>query len=305
MNNTAVSRSRTGPLRKKPWGFILVCTLPAFLLVFFFTLFPALRALVMSFTDATAMNLTENRWLGLENYQYMFHDHLFIQALGNTLKLMAVVPVVTLAVSLILAGTLDQTRIREKGVYRTIYFFPSIISMTVIAIVWSFVFHPNMGLLNNILEKLSLGSLTHAWLGEQKTALWCVAVTLVWQAAGYYMIMYIAAMGGIPGELYEAATLDGAGPIRRFISVTLPLLKDIVGITYILSLSGTINLSFVLVTIMTGGGPNGTSSVLLQYMYEQGFRNGNFGYAMAITVFTLSISILLSAASRRITRHSA
>ncbi len=288
---------------KKPVLFIALCTVPTFLLTFYFTLLPTLRALFMSFTDATSMNLTNNRFIGLENYAYMFRDSYFLQALGNTLKLMAVVPIVTLVISLVLGVALDQTKIKDKGIYRSIYFFPSIISMTVIAIVWSFFFHPNMGLLNSFLDWTGLESLKHAWLGEQGTALWCVGVALIWQAAGYYMVMYIAALGGISPELYEAATIDGAGQIRKFFSITVPLLRDIIGITYVLALSGTINLSFVLVTIMTDGGPSGSSSVLLQYMYKQGFKNGSFGYAMAITVFTLAISIVLSFVSRKLTNR--
>ena len=143
-----------------------------------------------------------------------------------------------------------------------------------------------------------------SWLGDSKTALWCIAFTLLWQAAGYYMVMHIAAMDGISPEIYESATLDGASAWRKLISITMPLMKDIIGITFVLALSGTINLSFVLSQVMTGGGPNGASSVLLQYMYTQGFVNGNFGYAMAITVFTLAISVALSMLSRKLTDAS-
>lgn len=289
---------------RNPILFIMITTVPAFILTIYFILFPTLKALLMSFTDATSMNLTNNNWINFENYTYMFKDKSFIQSLSNTLQLMIVVPFVTLTISLILGASLEQSKLKEKKFYRTVYFFPSIISMTVIAIVWSFIFHPNMGLLNNLLDIFRLSGLKHAWLGEQKTAKWCVAAALIWQAAGYYMIMYIAAMGSISKGIYEAATIDGAGGVRKFLSITLPLLKDIIGITYVLSLSGTINLSFILVTIMTGGGPNGSSSVLLQYMYQQGFKYGSFGYAMAITVFTLSLSILLSLISRFLTQKN-
>lgn len=146
--------------------------------------------------------------------------------------------------------------------------------------------------------------LQRSWLGDSKTALWCIAFTLLWQAAGYYMVMHIAAMDGISPEIYESATLDGASAWRKLVSITMPLMKDIIGITFVLALSGTINLSFVLSQVMTGGGPNGASSVLLQYMYTQGFVNGNFGYAMAITVFTLAISVALSMLSRKLTDAS-
>lgn len=191
-----------------------------------------------------------------------------------------------------------------KELYRTIFYFPNIVSLTVVGIIWSFVFHPNVGIINKILGAVGLESLQRSWLGDSKTALWCIAFTLLWQAAGYYMVMHIAAMDGISPEIYESATLDGASAWRKLISITMPLMKDIIGITFVLALSGTINLSFVLSQVMTGGGPNGASSVLLQYMYTQGFVNGNFGYAMAITVFTLAISVALSMLSRKLTDAS-
>ena len=158
-----------------------------------------------------------------------------------------------------------------------------------------------MGILNSFLNGVGLSAWAKSWLGDGSTALWCIAVTLIWQATGYYMVMHIAAMDGISSEIYEAATIDGAGPVRKMFSITLPLIKDIIGITFVLALSGTINLSFTLSKVMTGGGPNGASSVLLQYMYTQAFINGTFGYAMAITVFTLIISIALSMVSRKLT----
>ena len=234
-----------------------------------FTIWPTVQALYLSFTNATSLGLN-NKFVALDNYIYMFHDKSFIQALKNTAKLMAVVPVITIFCSLVLA----------------------------------FVFHPNVGIINKILGAVGLESLQRSWLGDSKTALWCIAFTLLWQAAGYYMVMHIAAMDGISPEIYESATLDGASAWRKLISITMPLMKDIIGITFVLALSGTINLSFVLSQVMTGGGPNGASSVLLQYMYTQGFVNGNFGYAMAITVFTLAISVALSMLSRKLTDAS-
>lgn len=288
--------------QKKPTLFICVCIIPTLLLSVFFMIVPTLRAFALSFTDATAMSL-DYKFVFLDNYKYMFTDSEFIMALKNTLKLMLVVPIVTLALSLLFAFLLTQTKLREKELYRVIFFFPSIMSLTVVGIVWSFVFNPSMGILNDLLTKIGLDRMTNAWLGDAKTALWCVAVTLIWQAVGYYLVMYIAAIDGISPEVYESATIDGAGLFRKLISITLPLLKDIIGITFVLSLSGTINLSFVVVNIMTNGGPAGASSVLLQYMYSQAFVNSNFGYAMAIAIFTLFISFVLSFASRILTNR--
>lgn len=285
--------------RRNPAGFICVCVLPALILTLFFTILPTIRACLLSFTNATALSLNP-KFCGLENYLYMFRDKSFLQALGNTFKLLAVVPVVTIALALILAFVIHQSKLPERGLYRTVLYFPNLVSMTVVGIIWSFVFHPTMGLLTSLMKKVGLGQFVLPWAGDSRTALWCIAVALVWQAIGYYMIMHIAAMDGISPEIYEAATLDGASSTRKFISITIPLMKNIIGITFVLAMSGTLVLSFVLSQVMTGGGPNGASTVLLKYMYEQGFVNGNFGYAMAISVFSLAISIVLSLISRRL-----
>ena len=288
MKNRQNRQKKAQPL---PVLFICISVLPAVILTLMFTIWPTVQALYLSFTNATSLGLN-NKFVALDNYIYMFHDKSFIQALINTAKLMAVVPV------------LNQCKLKEMVLYRTIFYFPNIVSLTVVGIIWSFVFHPNVGIVNKILGAVGLESLQRSWLGDSKTALWCIAFTLLWQAAGYYMVMHIAAMDGISPEIYESATLDGASAWRKLISITMPLMKDIIGITFVLALSGTINLSFVLSQVMTGGGPNGASSVLLQYMYTQGFVNGNFGYAMAITVFTLAISVALSMLSRKLTDAS-
>lgn len=300
MKNRQNRQKKAQPL---PILFICISVLPAVILTLMFTIWPTVQALYLSFTNATSLGLN-NKFVWLDNYIYMFHDKSFIQALKNTAKLMAVVPVITIFCSLVLAFVLNQCKLKEMVLYRTLFYFPNIVSLTVVGIIWSFVFHPNVGIINKILGAVGLESLQRSWLGDSKTALWCIAFTLLWQAAGYYMVMHIAAMDGISPEIYESATLDGASAWRKLVSITMPLMKDIIGITFVLALSGTINLSFVLSQVMTGGGPNGASSVLLQYMYTQGFVNGNFGYAMAITVFTLAISVALSMLSRKLTDAS-
>lgn len=300
MKNRQNRQKKAQPL---PVLFICISVLPAVILTLMFTIWPTVQALYLSFTNATSLGLN-NKFVWLDNYIYMFHDKSFIQALINTAKLMAVVPVITIFCSLVLAFVLNQCKLKEMVLYRTIFYFPNIVSLTVVGIIWSFVFYPNVGIVNKILGAVGLESLQRSWLGDSKTALWCIAFTLLWQAAGYYMVMHIAAMDGISPEIYESATLDGASAWRKLVSITMPLMKDIIGITFVLALSGTINLSFVLSQVMTGGGPNGASSVLLQYMYTQGFVNGNFGYAMAITVFTLAISVALSMLSRKLTDAS-
>ena len=249
---------------------------------------PMVNAIYLSFTSSTALSVGFNsKFVFLDNYKYMFQDKDFLQALFNTLKLMLVIPAVTIFLSLVFAFILTQGQLKEKSFYRTVFFFPSIVSMTVVGIVWSFVFNPTRGILNHMLDLFHLSTWKHAWLGEGKTALWCIGAALVWQAIGYYMVMHVA-------------SIDGATGVQKFFRITIPLLRRSIGTTYILSLSGTINLSFTLSNVMTGGGPNGASSVLLQYMYTQGMRNANFGYAMAIAMFTLILAIVLAMISKKV-----
>ncbi len=273
---------------KKPKLFIALCTLPALILTIIFMIVPMVNAVYLSFTSSTALSVGFNsKFVFLDNYIYMFQDKDFIRALLNTFKLMLVIPAVTIFLSLIFAFILTQGELQEKSFYRTVFFFPSIISMTVVGIVWSFVFNPTRGILNHLLDMFHLSTWKHAWLGEGKTALWCIGAALVWQAIGYYMVMHVA-------------SIDGATGTQKFFKITIPLLRKSIGTTYILSLSGTINLSFTLSNVMTGGGPNGASSVLLQYMYTQGMRNANFGYAMAIAMFTLVLAIIIAIISRKL-----
>ena len=286
---------------KKPKLFIALCTLPALILTIVFMIAPMLNAIYLSFTSSTALSVGFNsKFVFFDNYIYMFRDKDFLQALYNTFKLMLVIPAVTIFLSLVFAFILTQGQLKEKSFYRTVFFFPSIVSMTVVGIVWSFVFNPTRGIFNHMLDLFHLSTWKHAWLGEGKTVLWCIGAALVWQAVGYYMVMHVASIDGISQEVYEAASIDGATGVQKFFEITIPLLRKSIGTTYILSLSGTINLSFTLSNVMTGGGPNGASSVLLQYMYTQGMRNANFGYAMAIAMFTLILAVILAMISRKL-----
>lgn len=287
---------------KIPVFFIAFSVIPPVALMVLFMIMPTIEAFRLSFTNSTGMGGSYD-FIGLKNYIYMFQDSLFILSLKNTIKLMAVIPLIRVILALIFAFVLTQTKLKERGIYRVIYFMPSIISLTVIGIIFSFIFNPTMGSLNNMLTKVGLGQLALAWLGDSRTALWCIGVTLVWQSTGYYMVMHIAAIDGISPDIMEAATIDGAGQFQKLVKIILPLLKNIIGITYVLSLSGTLALSFILSKVMTAGGPSGSSTVLLQYMYQQAFTNSNFGYAMAIAIFTLIISISLSVISRGLTNR--
>jgi N-acetylglucosamine transport system permease protein len=295
------ARARNSPA-SLPAGFIVVCVLPALILAVLFILIPACNALRMSFTNAVSMSASGGvRFIGVENYVYLFtRDRNFHRALWNTFRLMAVVPALTVFIGLCLAFMLTQIKLKEREVYRVLFFFPSVISLTVVGVVWACLFDPRAGgVVNKLIGLWGAGPVP--WLGDERYALWCIALVLIWQAAGYYMVMHIAAIDGIALDIYEAAAIDGAGSVHKFFLITVPLLKDIIGITWVLSLSGTINLSYILSSVMTNGGPGNATLVLLQHIYKTAFGgSANFGYAMSITVFSLALAFGLSSISRRL-----
>lgn len=287
---------------KKLRLFLCACILPAAALLFYIVLVPTVKVFSMSLFNQTAMSATRT-FARLDNYAYLLKDEYFLQALSNTFRLMLGVTLSTLALALLMAVVITQSRLREKKFYRVVMFLPSILSTTVIGMLWTFIYNPNMGLLNNFLDKLGLGFWSHAWLGDPKVALLAVAIVLVWTNAGYYMVMYIAGIDSISPDVYEAATIDGAGELAKFWRITLPLLNRVIKTTIVLCISTVLSSSFVLVTVMTNGAPAGATSVLLQYMYQQAFTNANYGYAMAIAVVTLTIAFLLSQLSDRLTKN--
>jgi N-acetylglucosamine transport system permease protein len=287
--------------KRLPAGFIVLTVLPTLTLTIIFGIVPVINGFALSFTNAITMRATGNaKFTGLENYIYMFaRDSRFLIAIGNTFKLSLAVPICTIFLSALMAVILTQTRLKERGVYRVLHFLPSVISLTVVAVVWAYLFDPRAGgVFNTLTGLVGLGPVT--WLGDRNVTLWCIAVVLIWQAAGYYMVMHIAALDNISDSVYEAAALDGATWGDKFFRITIPLMKDIIGITFVLSISGTLSISFILTSVMTAGGPGNASLVLPLYVYNMSFGAGaNVGYAMALTVVSLALSAALSVLTRR------
>ncbi|KAA0965580.1 sugar ABC transporter permease [Sporosarcina sp. ANT_H38] len=287
---------------KERTAFILFCILPTLLIFSVFIVYPVTQVFIKSMFSSSGFGGNQE-FIGLDNFVELFKDDVFLKSLKNTGFLMLVVPVITLFLSLVFASILSFGELREKHLYRTIFFFPSILSFVVIGILWAFIYHPNMGIINEVLNWMGLDQFALTWLGSKDTVLWAIALVMVWQAVGYYMVMYLAGMDSIPRELYEAASLDGANAVQQFFKITVPMLWEIIRITIIFSINGVLNISFVLVIVMTSGGPNNSSQVALTYMYKQAFVNANFGYAMAIAVIVFCVSLLLSFISNKLTER--
>lgn len=286
--------------KQKNW-FIVSCIVPTFILYMYFGFLPCLQSIKMAFYKWSGLS-GKPKFIGLKNFSTLFNDDKVWAAFGHNLFLLAVVPVVTIAISLFFAHAITKTKLKEKGFYRVIFFFPNVLSLVVISILFTFIFHPNLGILNATLKAIGLENLTQVWLGDNKTVLWSIGITMVWQAVGYYMVLYMASMEGVPPYLYEAAIIDGASQWQQFKNVTFPLIWEVVRVTIVFTILGVFNQSFAYVNIMTQGGPDNASNVLSVYMYKQAFTNGNFGYAMTVGLLTLIISLILAFVSNRLTK---
>lgn len=297
-----MKNNRSG-LKRLPYGFLTFAVIPSVVLVVLFLLIPVCRALAMSLTEVQLLS-QKTTFVGLDNFRYMLRDELFWKALKNTLKIMIVTPVITITIAVILAYLVSQSKLKEKNMYVILFFLPNTLSSAIVAIMWALVYHPTSGILNGFLGAIGLNSLQHTWLGEAGTALWCVAATIIWSSFGYYMVLQMAGIDGISPEIYESATIDGAGFWSKLFRITLPLMKNVIGITFVMNMSGVLGASYTYCTIMTDGGPNYASEVLMKYIYAVGIKGGSMGYASALTVVMLVISIALSLISRKFTERS-
>jgi N-acetylglucosamine transport system permease protein len=298
----SAGRPRRPARRAGDTRFVLACLLPALVLFAVFMVYPTVNVFRMSLYTWSGFS-PDMRWVGLDNFTRLFDDAQFVRAFQNTVALMVVVTVVTMGLGLLLAALMTRQRLRGRDAYRFILYIPSVLSVVVIAAIFSAVFDQENGLINGTLRLLSLDGLRQVWLGDQKLVLWSVAIAMVWQSLGYYMVLYMSSMSSIPEELYEATALDGASAGRQFFSITLPLIWQNLRTTLTFFVMSAVNLSFVLVRAMTGGGPDGSSEVLLSYLYKQAYTNSAYGYGMAIGVvvfaFSFIVSLLVSRATRR------
>ena len=290
-------------LKKLPHGFLAFAILPSVILITVFLIIPVCRALAMSLTEVQMLS-QKTTFVGLANFQYMLHDDLFWKTLRNTIKVMIVTPIITISIAVILSFVISQSKLKEKDLYVVLFFLPNTLASAVIAIIWALTYHPTSGILNGFLGAIGLSALQHTWLGDAGTALWCIAATIIWSSFGYYLVLEMAGIDGISPEIYESATIDGAGFWDKLFRITIPLIKNVIGITFVMNMSGVLGATYTYSTIMTNGGPNYASEVLMKYIYSVGIKEGTMGYASALTVVMLVISIFLSLLSRRLTEKS-
>lgn len=289
-----LSRRSGGPPgepRAIAWAYVA----PGLLVYAAFLLYPLVRSIQISFYDWDGLTL--GTWVGLDNYVKVVQDEGLRAAFTHALVLMLFFAVVPLAVGLLLAAILNRAKVRGLGFFRTVVFLPQVVAMVVVAVAWRRIYAPD-GTLNSLLQAVGLDGLTRAWLGDYVLALPAVGFVGTWFETGLVTVLMLAGMGQIDKELYEAARLDGAGPVREFFSITLPAVRGEISVALTLTVIAALK-TFDLVYVTTKGGPGNQTSVPSYEVYHQAFELGQVGLASAIGV---SLTIVIFVISFLITR---
>jgi N-acetylglucosamine transport system permease protein len=275
-----------------------------------FVIYPFGQALYYSMTDWSGFSPTYN-FIGLDNYTKLIHDDTFIRSMRNNVELAIVVPFVTIVLALTIATVVtvggpsngNIRGIRGSGFYRVVSFFPYTVPAIVIGIIWAQVYDPSAGILNASLTKVGLsGFQDFAWLGDPRTAMPASMFVIIWSFVGFYTVLFVAAIKGVPAEIFEAARMDGAGRLRTAITITLPLVRDTVQTAYIYLGIVALDAFVYMQALNPNGGPNNTTRTMSQELYNTAFRKGQFGYATAmgvvLAVVTLLFAVLVFAINR-------
>lgn len=238
------------------------------------------------------------KFIGLDNYQELIKDEMFWKSVYHSF-LLAVFSVISLlgylAVSLVLSG-----KVKGANLLRKIYLIPMLLSSVAIGQLWLRIYHPSNGMLNHFLSFLGIENPPN-WLADPSIVLYAVFIPIIWQYAGFYILIYYAALKSIPPSIIEAAIIDGANPLQLAYKIKIPLISGVIKVTIVLAVVGSLKY-FDLIYVMTDGGPNGASEVIASYMYHKAFRSFNFGYGSTIAFFLLLICVVVTWLIRKFTK---
>ena len=306
-------------LRPGQKRFITASMVPIMAYMLFFSLVPMIWAVVLGFFDYSPTRAGSgflglggaNPFVGLENYQAMFAQtqpaRVFRLAVINTFTFALVVLPLNLAITLPLAVIVESLHERLKGLFRAIYFLPTISSSVAVAVMWGYIYHPQQGLLNTLIKMVGL-SPPKSWLTDPQAvflgiplAMIAVIIAYLWQDFGYNLVIFIAALQGIPHEIRDAARVDGATPWQEFWKVTLPLLRPTMLFVCVLTMLSSLQV-FVIFQVMTNGGPQNQTTPLVMSIYENAFRYQDMGWAAAVSMVLLLIIILFTVIQFRFLR---
>jgi len=269
--------------------------IPAIVIFLGLMVVPMARALLLSLVKWDGIQ--EPAFVGLSNYRNLLDDRVFLLATMNTLYFIVIMVIFQSTVPLLVAVLLNSG-IKGGTFFRTVYFMPVIISLAITGMLWSMIYEPNFGVINETLRSIGLGGLARFWLADKYTLIPSLAVVSIWQSLGFYMVIYFAGLQNIPQELIEAAKIDGAGPATRLLKITIPLLRPVITVVVVLNTINSIKV-FDHIWVMTAGGPNNQSTTFATYLYQVAFgamgsSNSQLGYASAIGVVIFVATFVLS-----------
>lgn len=277
--------------RGQKYVFLSFCLLPTFVVFLIFTVLPLFSGLYLSFFEWSGSSGNRS-FVGLENYVRLVNDSVIPKTIVHDYFLVVTKVLGIMLLATYFAVALTQLRIKEAPFYRVVFFFPNIMSVVIIGILWTFIFNPDLGLINSGLVMIGLEEWARPWLGSMTWALPSLVLPSVWAGIGLFMLMLMGGIMNVPKNIYEVADLDGANPWQQFWRVTVPLVWPQIKTSILYIVITTLNGSFIIVQIMTEGGPNNATHVMGSYLYQQAFKQYNFGYGATIGVMILILSLL-------------
>ncbi|MFP4461683.1 MAG: carbohydrate ABC transporter permease [Thermotogota bacterium] len=288
-------------LSKKKRRAVMLFILPGLILLGIFMILPFLMSFGLSFTNQRILSRVPTRFVGWSNYERLFGDDLFFIGLKNNFVFAAIVVPIQTILALGMAMVVNK-HLKGVKIFRTAYFMPTVTTMVVVSVVWTFMYNPQ-GLINNFMQAITFGNWeTVDFLKNSQWAFPAIMLMSIWQGAGFQMLIFLAGLQEIPEMLYEAATIDGANKWRKFWNITLPQLRNTTAFVLISTTILALRL-FDQIKIMTNGGPNNTTYTVILHLYNNGFTKQRVGYASAITVVFFLIVLAISIIQRLILRE--
>ncbi|MDY8026263.1 sugar ABC transporter permease [Paenibacillus polymyxa] len=280
--------------------YILFMLIPTLIVYIGYIIMPILVSFYYSLTEYTGIGAA--RFIGLDNFSRLWQDTLFWISLKNTLIVLAVAILLLLPGAFLLALMLN-VKIKGGNAIKALNFAPSIVAPILVGLIWVFILDPQIGLINVILAKLGLGHLAQSWIGGKSLTPYSIGIVFTWQMIGFLATIFLAGLKMIPRDVYESSSIDGAGRLQQMFRITIPMLNETVKINVVLIITGVFKI-FETVLLLTNGGPNHLSEVMVTYMYNVIFTSGEYGYGMAIASVTFLMTLIFSLAYMSLSRKS-
>lgn len=278
--------------------FVTLALLPTLLLYAFFVIVPVFWSAYYGFYEWKGIGAM--KFVGFDNFAEVLHDPIFWRALKNNLIIVAASVLGQMPIALLLALLLRRNTLLQRFI-RSSVFMPMVLSTVVVGLIWGYIYHPQFGLVNFVLDQLGLGDWKRAWLSDPAVNMYAVSVPIIWNFIGPYLIMFIAAIQNIPSEIEDACQIDGTTPAQKLLHVTLPMIRGTIQVVVVMCIAGSLK-AFDQVFIMTGGGPAQSTELLATYMYNNTFNVYRYGYGSAVSTAIVVVSGGLIAISQLLFR---